>query len=199
MVCRNIVDLLEFIQMSDNNSLLPFDDLSIEPLTQTQIEQRSPDWYETWRARIHDWISTHADDEFAQIVLLVPDLLALVVRLARDKRVPFRLKGQLILAAAYVLSPFDLVPEALLGVIGLADDAGVLVLVLIWIKGLASVDPQVLRDNWSGAGDVLDVIDSLHNRINANAERLYNPQVWRTLQARFGRVKRGLLRRRAES
>jgi uncharacterized membrane protein YkvA (DUF1232 family) len=185
--------------MSDNNSLLPFDDLSIEPLTQAQIEQKSPDWYETWRGRIHQWIITHADDEFAQIVLLVPDLLALVIRLARDKRVPFRLKGQLILAAAYVLSPFDLVPEALLGVIGLADDAGVLVLVLIWIKGLASVDPQILRDNWSGAGDVLDVIDALHKRITDNAERLFNPQIWKTLQSRFGKARRGLLRRRTES
>ena len=162
--------------MSDNHSILPFDDLSIEPLDQQAIEQRAPDWYETWRGRIHEWISTHADHEFAGILLFVPDLLALVVRLARDKRVPFRLKGQLILAAAYVLSPFDLVPEALLGVIGLADDAGVLVLVLIWIKGLASVDPQVLRDNWSGAGDVLDVIDSLHTRISANAERFYSPK-----------------------
>jgi len=184
--------------MSDNQ-ILPFDELGIEPMNQKQIEQKSPDWYETWRGRIHEWISTHADDEFAQIVLLVPDLLALVVRLARDKRVPFRLKGQLILAAAYVLSPFDLVPEALLGVIGLADDAGVLVLVLIWIKGLASVDPQVLRDNWSGAGDVLDVIDSLHKRITDNAERLYSPKVWRSLQARFGSAKRGLLRRRIET
>jgi len=183
--------------MSDNQ-ILPFDDLSIEPLTQQEIEEKSPDWYETWRGRIHDWISTHADDEFAQIVLLVPDLLALVVRLARDKRVPFMLKGQLLLAAAYVLSPFDLVPEAMLGVLGLADDAGVLVLVLMWIKGLASVDPQVLRENWSGRGDVIEVIDSLHGRISANAEKLYSPKVWRTIQARFGKVKRGLLRRRSQ-
>src|SRR5215813_2460150 len=149
--------------MSDNQ-ILPFDDLNIQPLTQAEIEAKSPDWYENWRGRIHDWISAHADDEFAQIVLLVPDLLALVVRLARDKRVPFMLKGQLLLAAAYVLSPFDLVPEAMLGVIGLSDDAGVLVLVLVWIKGLASVDPQALRDNWSGSGDVIDVIESLHKR-----------------------------------
>ncbi|MEO8394935.1 MAG: DUF1232 domain-containing protein [Chloroflexota bacterium] len=181
--------------MSDNQ-ILPFDELGIEPMNQTQIEQKSPDWYETWRGRIQSWISTHADEEFAQIVLLVPDLLALVVRLARDKRVPFRLKGQLLLAAAYVISPFDLVPEAMLGVIGLADDAGVLVLVLMWIKGLASVDPQVLRDNWSGRGDVIDVIEGLHSRIGTNAEKLYSPQIWRRLQARFGKVKRGLLRGR---
>ena len=174
--------------------ILPFDDLSdnlsIEPLNQQQIEQRAPDWYEAWRSRIQTWVSAHTDDEAAEIVLLVPDLLALVVRLARDKRVPFRLKAQLVLAAAYVLSPIDLIPEAVVGVIGLTDDAGVLVLVLMWIKGMSSIDPQVLRDNWSGQGDVIAVIDGLHTKIVTNAERLYPAKVWQTIQARFGKIKR---------
>ena len=180
---------MELPEKDGDNSILPFDELAIEPLNQTQIEQRAPDWYEAWRRRIQVWISTHADDEAAGFILLVPDFLALVVRLARDKRVPFRLKGQLLLAAAYVLSPFDLVPEALLGVIGLADDAGVLILVLMWIRGIASIDPQVLRDNWSGQGDIIEVIETLHAKINANAERLYPPKVWRELQARFGKMR----------
>ena len=181
--------------MSDD-TILPFDDSYIEPLNQQQIEQRSPDWYATWRPRIQYWISQHTDDEVAGVVLFVPDLLALVVRLARDRRVPFRLKGQLVLAAAYVLSPFDLVPEAMLGVIGLSDDAGVLVLVLMWIKGITSIDPQVLRDNWSGAGDVIEVIEGLHGKITANAERLYRPKVWQALQERFGRLRQRLFSRR---
>ncbi len=168
--------------------ILPFDDLQIEPLTQRQIEQRVPDWYEYWRGKIQSWVSAHADDEAAEIVLLVPDLLALVVRLARDKRVPFRLKAQLALAAAYVLSPVDLIPEGLVGVIGLADDAGVLVLVLMLIKNVSSIDPQVLRDNWSGRGDVLEVIDGLHQKISANADKLYPAKVWKALRARFARV-----------
>src|SRR5690348_13196769 len=118
-----------------NNSILPFDDLSIEPLNQSEIEQQAPDWYETWRERIRTWISTHADDQVAQMVLIVPDLLALLVRLARDPRVPFMVKARLLLAAAYVISPVDLLPEALMGVIGLTDDAGALALVLMWIQG----------------------------------------------------------------
>ena len=178
------------------NSILPFDDSAIERLNQQQVEQRASDWYETWRGRIRVWISTHADDEAAQVILFVPDLLALVVRLVRDRRVPFMLKGQLLLAAAYVISPFDLVPEALLGVIGLADDAGVSVLVLMWIRGIASVDHQVLRDNWSGQGDVIDVIETLHARISSNAGRLYPDRVWKQLRGRFGKRKWALVRRR---
>ncbi len=181
--------------MSDNNSIIPFDDSPIEPLSQQQIEQRAPDWYETWRGRIQRWIATHADSETAQIVLFVPDLLALVVRLARDPRVPFMVKARLLLAAAYVISPFDLMPEAMLGVIGLADDAGVLVLVLMWIQSIAGIDQAVLRENWSGSGDVIAVIDGLHAKISANAERLYQPEVWRKLKARFAGKGRLHLRR----
>ncbi|MEP7292195.1 MAG: DUF1232 domain-containing protein [Chloroflexota bacterium] len=175
--------------MSDN-SLLPYDDLGIESLNQTQIEQRAPDWYESWRGRIQSWLVTHSDDEAAAVILFVPDLLALVIRLARDKRVPFMLKGQLLLAAAYVISPIDLIPEAFVGVVGLGDDAGVLMLVLMWIKGIASLDRQVLHENWSGQGDVIEVIEGLHTRINASADRLYGKNIWHTLQRRFSRVRR---------
>lgn len=178
------------MQPTSDNQILPYNDLYIEPLSEQQIEQRAPDWYETWRERIRLWVSAHADDDTAAIVLLVPDLLALVVRLARDQRVPFMLKGQLLLAAAYVLSPVDLIPEALVGVIGLGDDAGVLVLVLMWIRGIASLDRQVLRENWSGQGDVFEVIDGLHTKITTNADRLYGDKIWQTLQRRFGSVRR---------
>lgn len=179
--------------MSDS-PILPYDELGIEPLNEQQIVQRTPDWYETWRERIRAWVSAHADSETTAIVLFVPDLLALVVRLARDQRVPFLLKGQLVLAAAYVLSPVDLIPELLVGVIGLGDDAGVLVLVLMWIKSIASLDRQVLRENWSGQGDVFEVIDGLHKRITDNADKLYGDKIWRTLQRRFGNPRRFLPR-----
>ncbi len=176
---------------------MPYDELEIEPLDQAEIEQRAPDWYETWRERIRQWIAGHAADDLAEIVLLVPDLLVLLLRLARDLRVSWTLKGQLLLAAAYVISPVDLMPEALLGVIGLTDDAGVLALVLMWLKGVTSVDQQVLRDNWSGRDDVITVIDTLNAKITENADRLFSDEVWRKLRQRFakGEKRRFSLRR----
>lgn len=173
---------------NDDHAILPFDDLNIEPLDQAEIEQRASDWYATWRERIRVWISAHSDDQFAQVVLLVPDLLALLVRLARDPRVPLLVKARLLLAAAYVISPVDLMPEAVLGVIGLADDAGVLALTLMWIQGVAGLDPLVLRENWAGSGDVIAIIDQLHTQISANADRWFDPQVWHQLRCRFGKI-----------
>lgn len=163
------------------------DPLGIEPLSEAEIHGRAPDWYDQWRERIREWVRRNADEQVAQIVLLVPDLLMLVARLARDKRVPFLLKAQLLLAAAYVLSPVDLVPEAILGVIGLAEDAGVLALVLTWISGIRGVDQQVLRDNWSGAGDVEHAITDVHRRITENADKLFSAETWAKIRARFER------------
>ncbi|MBK8030532.1 MAG: DUF1232 domain-containing protein [Chloroflexi bacterium] len=170
------------------NATVPADPgMGIEPLKEAEIHGRAPDWYDQWRDRIREWVSRGADDQVAQIVLLVPDMLMLVVRLARDKRVPFLLKAQLLLAAAYVISPVDLVPEAILGVIGLAEDAGALALVLMWISGIGNVDKQVLRDNWSGSGDVEQAITGLHKRVTDNADKLFTPETWAKIRARFER------------
>ncbi len=181
------------------NQITPYDELNIEVLDQAEMEQRAPDWYETWRERIRQWIAAHAADDLAEIVLLVPDLLVLLLRLARDPRVPWTLKGQLLLAAAYVISPVDLMPEALLGVIGLTDDAGVLALVLMWLKGVTRVDQQVLRENWSGRDDVITVIDTLNAKITENADRLFSDEVWGKLRKRFAnREKRRFSLRRGQ-
>src|SRR5690606_33154027 len=85
---------------------------------------------------------------------------------------------------------FDLVPEALLGPIGLAEDAGVLALVLFWLKGLTQVDPRVLHENWPGKGEVDQVIDRVHAQIIDNRDRIYSTDVWQTIERRFGRGNR---------
>ncbi len=173
--------------MSDN-AMIPSDpNMGIESMSASEIQGRTPDWYDQWRDRIREWVSRGADEQLAQILLLVPDLLMLVVRLARDKRVPFLLKAQLLMAAAYVISPIDLVPEAIIGVLGLAEDAGVLALVLMWISGVRGLDKKVLSDNWSGAGDVEQTITGLHKRVTDNADKLFSAEVWSKIRARFER------------
>lgn len=176
-------------------SQTPEDNHAIEPLaeaelTEQDIQTQAPDWYQNWRNRIHLWVRNNTDDRLASIITFVPDMLMLVVRLAKDPRVPWMLKGQLVLAAAYVISPFDLVPEGLLGPIGLAEDAGVLALVLFWLKGMSQVDPRVLHENWPGKGEVDQVIDRIHGQITDNRDRIYSTDVWQKIERRFGRGER---------
>jgi uncharacterized membrane protein YkvA (DUF1232 family) len=157
----------------------------IPSMEEEEVREQAPGWYERWRERIYTWVSKHSDESIAGILLLMPDLFALLARLATDRRVPFLVKGQLLLATAYVISPFDLIPEAITGVIGLAEDAGVMALTLLWIKNIVGIDNQILRDNWAGDDDPEEVIDRLHQKVIDNADTLFEGDVWEKIQNRF--------------
>ncbi len=90
------------------------------------------------------------------VLLLLPDLVVLLLRLLRDPRVPVGAKAIALLGIGYVLSPIDLMPELLLGPIGLADDLFVVAATLSRL--LNYVHPDVVRSHWSGQGDALDSI-----------------------------------------
>ncbi|MDX1468559.1 MAG: YkvA family protein, partial [Acidimicrobiia bacterium] len=61
--------------------------------------------------------------------MMLPNLVKLVGRLLKDPRVPRRAKITLALAAAYVVSPIDLIPE-MIPVLGWADDVVILMFAL---------------------------------------------------------------------
>ena len=90
------------------------------------------------------------------LALVLPDLTVLLARLLRDRRVPRGPKLVALLGLGYVLSPVDLLPEFLLGPIGLVDD--VLVVTAALSHLLNDVHPDVVRSHWSGKGDALDAI-----------------------------------------
>ena len=90
------------------------------------------------------------------MLLLLPDLTVLLMRLLRDPRVSLGDKGVALLGLGYVLSPIDLLPEILLGPIGLIDDLFVVAATLSRL--LNHVHPDVVRSHWSGQGDALALI-----------------------------------------
>lgn len=92
----------------------------------------------------------------AELLLLLPDLVILLFRLARDPRVPASSKAIALLAVGYVLSPFELLPELLLGPIGLIDD--LIVVGMALSRLLNDVHPDVVRLHWAGRGDALAAI-----------------------------------------
>jgi uncharacterized membrane protein YkvA (DUF1232 family) len=97
----------------------------------------------------------------ADFLLLVPDVFILLWRLAIDARVEGKDKVLLGSAVAYYVMPFDLVPEAIVGPIGYLDDLVLGVFVLN--KVIGSVDPNVIREHWSGDENVLDMIQRVLN------------------------------------
>lgn len=88
-------------------------------------------------------------------VLMMPNIIKLVSRLIRDPRVPRRAKISLGLAAAYVISPIDLVPEVI-PVVGWADDV---IIVMFAIDSLIErAGTEVVEEHWDGPGDLLSLV-----------------------------------------
>jgi uncharacterized membrane protein YkvA (DUF1232 family) len=86
------------------------------------------------------------------VVAFLPSCVTALRRLRRDPRVPTRVKVALVVAAVWVVSPIDLIPE-FVPVIGPLDD--VLVLVLALRYAARSVPSSVLLEAWPGNPEVL--------------------------------------------
>ena len=85
----------------------------------------------------------------------LPACVTLVRRLARDPRVPLRAKLVLGLAAVWVLSPIDLIPE-FIPVIGPLDDVVVVALALRYAA--RRVPRALLIEAWPGPERVLALL-----------------------------------------
>lgn len=83
----------------------------------------------------------------------LPACVTAARRLRTDPRVPRRAKAAVGLAALWVLSPIDLIPE-FLPVIGPLDDVVVVVLALRYAA--RSIPPDVLLEAWPGEHRLLE-------------------------------------------
>jgi uncharacterized membrane protein YkvA (DUF1232 family) len=81
---------------------------------------------------------------------LLPDVLALVRRLAADDGLPRGVRVRLWLLLGYLVLPFDLVPD-FVPVLGYADDAIVVIAVLRGVVRRAGV--EAVRRHWHGTED----------------------------------------------
>ena len=88
-------------------------------------------------------------------VLMLPNIVKLVGRLLKDPRVPRRAKITLGLAAAYVASPIDLIPEVI-PVIGWADDVVILMFAIDALIDRAGT--EIVEEHWDGPGDLLGLV-----------------------------------------
>lgn len=82
-----------------------------------------------------------------EMLRLLPDVVRLVRRLAGDPEVPRAVRWGLVALGVYLVVPVDLVPDVL-PVIGWADDAIAVVLVLRWAVRRAGAD--AVGRHWPG-------------------------------------------------
>jgi uncharacterized membrane protein YkvA (DUF1232 family) len=151
--------------------------LAQDPIT-IELNPREQRFYDRFRARVAS-VEPGAVSGARDLLLLLPDLTVLLMRLLRDPRVSLGDKGVALLGLGYVLSPIDLLPEVLLGPIGLLDD--LLVVTACLSRLLNDVHPDVVRSHWSGRGDALDAVQRVAGWSRSLVSRNFGAAVRRVL------------------
>lgn len=113
------------------------------------------DFYQKIRSRIRAWLKSNdgSAGQWSEFLLFAPDLFHLLCKLSTDSEVPAKIKLKLAGAIAYFAAPFDLMPEALMGFIGFADDIALAAYVLNSM--LNTCNPDIVKRHWAGDQDIL--------------------------------------------
>jgi uncharacterized membrane protein YkvA (DUF1232 family) len=104
------------------------------------------------------WVARPKEAAVGELVRLLPDLVRLLYRLARDPAVPAAVKLRIWLAVGYLALPIDLVPD-FVPVLGWADD--VVVVALVLRAAARRAGPEALERHWSGSPDGLRAVHRL--------------------------------------
>jgi len=90
-----------------------------------------------------------------EAVAFLPDVARLFRDVARDDRVPRRVKVEVGLAAGYLVMPFDIIPDFIPG-LGQLDD----VAIIAWAmrRLLLGAGEAVLREHWRGSDRGMEVL-----------------------------------------
>jgi uncharacterized membrane protein YkvA (DUF1232 family) len=136
--------------------------------------EKFEDFYQKLRIKINKWIKSGRlykktgrwTDHFLQYLLVLPDMAHLMIKLFIDKEVSNVLKGYLLVALAYLVSPIDIVPD-FIPVAGFIDD--LIVLVIFLNKIINSADTTLLnkiKNHWAGEEDVFIKVKEIITVIN---------------------------------
>ncbi len=87
-------------------------------------------------------------------VVMIPDIIALFMRLYKDKRVAKEVKFNISIALGYLLFPLDILPDTL-PIIGKIDDLAVTFFILQ--KVLCDIPEEIILDNWEGQSNIIEV------------------------------------------
>lgn len=91
-------------------------------------------------------------------LMFLPNMLKLLGKLLADSRVPLAEKALFAAAIVYVVVPLDFIPDVF-PFIGQIDDVYLVALTLLRL--LSKTDETVIRENWSGGGDIIGLAKSV--------------------------------------
>ncbi len=121
--------------------------------------------------RVDTWLASDEARQFqcAELYRYLPGLYLLLMHLATEPRVPQRERTGVLAALKYIIAPYDLIPEGVVGTSGFRDD---LVLAAMTVEHVAEQVPTaVLAAHWPQPGDPVEVartiLDAGHAMVGA--------------------------------
>ena len=126
-------------------------------------------------------------------LMFLPNMVVLLGRMLKDVRVPTAEKALFLAAIVYVISPLDFIPDVF-PFIGQVDDIYVVALTLLRLVN--RTDAGIVREHWSGGGDIVSLADS----IASIAPSLLPKRIGRILSSKVelapaGKILRGVTNR----
>ncbi len=108
--------------------------------------------------RVEDWLASEEARAFPAAFLYahLPDLFVALAGVALDPRVPARERAAVLSALKYIVAPFDLIPEGVVGPSGFRDDLVLAAMVVdhLTCRGFA----DVLQEHWKGTSNLSGVV-----------------------------------------
>ena len=112
------------------------------------------DMYTHGREKVIEKIPEKAKD-YSDIIMFLPDIIALVTRLFKDKRVPTKTKAILAISLGYTVIPVDILPDKI-PILGKIDDITIILFALT--RMINDIPIEIILENWQGSREVVVVL-----------------------------------------
>ncbi|MGF1506811.1 MAG: YkvA family protein [Anaerolineae bacterium] len=163
-----------FLEIEEPPAVTP-EPVMPEPTIEFNAKQ-AEDYYNRVRTKIVGWAErSGAGKKTTDYILLVPDVMAMFVRMMGDPRISAQLKAEIAAASAYIIVPIDLMPELALGPAGLIDDVivGMIALNRV-VAAMGEGGREVALDHWSGDANLFEKMEE----VLTEADQFVTGTVW---------------------
>lgn len=150
---------LKDIVLQDSKIEVELDNVSYDENKESIYEEEEPkcnveDGYLDLRNGIVDSVPDKYKD-LVEYAMLIPDIIALLWRLLRDRRVEKSIKVKVLAIIGYLAMPFDIIPD-FIPLIGKIDDVAIALYGLNTI--INDVPHEIIIENWQGDKDIITVV-----------------------------------------
>ncbi|MGL4991009.1 MAG: YkvA family protein [Sarcina sp.] len=112
------------------------------------------DAYTTSREKVVEKIPEKVKD-YSNIIMFLPDIIALIARLFKDSRVSKKTKIILAMSLGYTAIPLDILPDKI-PILGKIDDIAIILFALN--RMIEDVPIEILLENWQGSDELVFIL-----------------------------------------